>query len=232
MRFSFAYAEAYAAGARARRTIAPACPFNEGTEEAYYWREGLRDAHANGRTATKARIYRLAAARNLGRHTDEEWEQLVEKTGHICMACKQPTEMLFRDHIKPLALGGSDSITNIQPLCRYCNSLKGPKASIDPSTRRHPKAKQILFQNPRGKHLIWRKGIAYLRICVRGTEYWRSLGIRDPNAANMLIDRFKKIWADYIESGCLEGADAPPINEVIDRIIGCSHWHCRRSTGR
>ena len=70
----------------------------------------------------KARQY--ARKRNAeGSHTLEEWQELCKKSGNRCVKCFRITK-LTKDHIKPLSEGGSDYISNIQPLCRNCNSRK------------------------------------------------------------------------------------------------------------
>jgi hypothetical protein len=65
-----------------------------------------------------------------GSHTDGEWIQLQRKYDYHCLRCGIRADQTFagrltRDHITPLSCGGSNSISNIQPLCRSCNKVKG-----------------------------------------------------------------------------------------------------------
>jgi 5-methylcytosine-specific restriction endonuclease McrA len=67
-----------------------------------------------------------------GSHTETEWEALKSQYGYTCLCCHQKEShiILTRDHIIPLSRGGSDWITNIQPLCFSCNRIKSTD-SID-----------------------------------------------------------------------------------------------------
>ena len=83
---------------------------------------------ANG-TATKdnrmLRRLRLYLARESGTHTKEQWKSLCEEFGYRCVRCGCDWMPLERDHIIPIYQRGSDSILNIQPLCKKCNGAKG-----------------------------------------------------------------------------------------------------------
>jgi 5-methylcytosine-specific restriction endonuclease McrA len=68
--------------------------------------------------ARKARIQG-----NGGRYARSEWAALCEKYGQKCLACGE-TRPLSVDHIVPLSRGGPNTIDNIQPLCKPCNSRK------------------------------------------------------------------------------------------------------------
>jgi cytidyltransferase-like protein len=71
-----------------------------------------------------------------GSHTQEEWESRKRSFGYKCAHCeisesdlseKYPDikfHRLTRDHIIPISKGGTDFLSNIQPLCIGCNAKK------------------------------------------------------------------------------------------------------------
>lgn len=72
-----------------------------------------------------ARHERLSAARAIATHTTAEWEALKHICDSRCVICDSQGDIV-KDHITPIYQGGSDGIENLQPLCRRCNSSKGP----------------------------------------------------------------------------------------------------------
>lgn len=66
---------------------------------------------------------------NGGRVKAKEWKALKEKYNYACLCCgkHEPEIKLSMDHVKPLALGGTNTIENIQPLCMTCNFRKHKK---------------------------------------------------------------------------------------------------------
>ena len=83
---------------------------------------------------SKTRSERLAEARRLATHSETEWSALVQFCGNSCVKCGVRADNLHggsltKDHILPIFMGGSDGIENLQPLCRGCNSRKGPDRS-------------------------------------------------------------------------------------------------------
>ncbi len=61
-----------------------------------------------------------------GNFTSKEWKSLKAFYGNICLCCKkkEPDVKLTADHVIPLSRGGTNDISNIQPLCGSCNSRK------------------------------------------------------------------------------------------------------------
>ncbi len=83
------------------------------------WTGGLSPS-----TTRRARLYKAE-----GNHTKLEWETLKRGYNYMCLCCKQqePFVKLSEDHIVPLVMGGSNDISNIQPLCLPCNMRKHTK---------------------------------------------------------------------------------------------------------
>lgn len=77
--------------------------------------------------AVHRRRARLAAAP--GSYTAAEWNDLCDRYGNKCLRCGCAGP-LTKDHIVPLSRGGSNDISNLQPLCSTCNKSKGVK-SVD-----------------------------------------------------------------------------------------------------
>lgn len=71
---------------------------------------------------TYSRIQAIAASPI--HFTAKEWNDLCSQYHYCCVRCGKQ-KRLTADHIRPLFLGGSDGIENIQPLCKVCNSIKG-----------------------------------------------------------------------------------------------------------
>jgi len=63
---------------------------------------------------------------NGGKFSFKEWGELKREYNYTCLSCgkKEPEIKLTMDHIKPLKWGGKNEKSNIQPLCKYCNSIK------------------------------------------------------------------------------------------------------------
>lgn len=75
---------------------------------------------------TKYHKRRSLIVGNGGVHTTAEWLGLVAANDNECGNCHEQ-KPLTRDHIVPLSRGGTNDISNIQPLCGPCNSSKGAK---------------------------------------------------------------------------------------------------------
>lgn len=88
-------------------------------ESVKLWRENNPEkqvSYVNKRRALKLGV--------IGAHfTGQQWKDLKTKYGNRCLCCGDKKK-LVADHVIPLSKGGTDSISNIQPLCHFCNSKK------------------------------------------------------------------------------------------------------------
>lgn len=61
-----------------------------------------------------------------GTYTVKEWKDLCDKYDNCCLKCGERKKLTV-DHVLPVSLGGANTIDNLQPLCKSCNSSKGTK---------------------------------------------------------------------------------------------------------
>jgi len=61
-----------------------------------------------------------------GSYTHDEWILLCKMCGNICLRCRERKNLTV-DHVVPILLGGTNDISNLQPLCGSCNSHKHAK---------------------------------------------------------------------------------------------------------
>ncbi len=61
-----------------------------------------------------------------GTWTARDWEELCAHYGNRCLACGSAGPLTV-DHVIPLEKGGTNDISNIQPLCGPCNRRKGTR---------------------------------------------------------------------------------------------------------
>ncbi len=82
-------------------------------ESLEHWRRG------------KLKRYRLLAGTRCDL-TFSQWEAIKASQGFRCLACGE-VRPLTKDHIKPVSLGGEHTASNIQGLCKSCNSQKATR---------------------------------------------------------------------------------------------------------
>lgn len=100
-------------------------------EENHNWKNGITVGKENRRIYFQVKaMERLSRKKKaFGSYTVDEWKNLKIKYSNTCLRCKkkEPEIFLTQDHIIPLSKGGNNTIENIQPLCKLCNSIKNTK---------------------------------------------------------------------------------------------------------
>lgn len=94
--------------------------------------EADRATHRKWKSANKDKVNAATHRRrnqvieNGGHWTAEEWQALKTEFEYHCLFCwrTEPEIALTIDHIVPVSNGGSNDITNLQPMCKPCNSRK------------------------------------------------------------------------------------------------------------
>ena len=86
--------------------------------------EILAPSPSGARQVKRARQRAVSAGSSGPHFTATEWLELVLACGLRGLRCGHLDDLTV-DHVVPLALGGSNLIENIQPLCSECNGIKG-----------------------------------------------------------------------------------------------------------
>lgn len=97
------------------------------------WDRTPQGRHAARVREARRRELELATGSDLSR---EEWLSVLALQDERCACCSEPLMSPERDHIIPVAMGGSLTLANTQALCRSCNARKADKA-IDFRTASH-----------------------------------------------------------------------------------------------
>jgi hypothetical protein len=68
-----------------------------------------------------------------GQLTKKGWAEVLALHNGACAKCGSTNDLCI-DHIVPLSKGGTNTIDNVQPLCRRCNTSKGNGTPDSPRT--------------------------------------------------------------------------------------------------
>ncbi len=94
------------------------------------WQARNPERHRMFRRVSEARR-RQAVALSAENHTADQIETLLKIQRWLCACCRASIrEKSHIDHVRPLKLGGSNDIRNIQLLCQRCNCRKHSKDPI------------------------------------------------------------------------------------------------------
>lgn len=91
----------------------------------------IRNASRTERHHRRRSVYHPDGLNHNEIFTHEEVMNLLEEQNNECKGCFVSFDVVAfeTDHIVPLAQGGSNTIDNIQLLCRPCNVSKGSKSN-------------------------------------------------------------------------------------------------------
>lgn len=127
-----AYADSHRAEEAARKRAYAATHQEEIAKRKKAWRAARRPETAAYKAARREQTATEWHNRNAkkhgseGTHTADEWRAMLDWFGRVCLCCGG-TNDLTRDHVVPTTEGGSNWISNLQPLCRSCNTRKQVK---------------------------------------------------------------------------------------------------------
>jgi 5-methylcytosine-specific restriction endonuclease McrA len=76
---------------------------------------------------------RRAIMENAGTFTNEQWQERLAEYNYCCAYCYNsfPVNELTIDHMHPISRGGTNTIDNLVPACKSCNSRKGTNTPLE-----------------------------------------------------------------------------------------------------
>lgn len=63
--------------------------------------------------------------------SERDWRRLLLQYRYACAYCGEPANDLQREHVVPLARGGTHGVGNIVPSCPTCNYAKKDKFVVE-----------------------------------------------------------------------------------------------------
>ena len=79
-----------------------------------------------------ARWRSVLAGAPINDFTTADWLDILKTCGYRCVYCGKKSKKLTRDHLTPLAHGGSHTKSNILPSCGTCNRKKSTHGVLKP----------------------------------------------------------------------------------------------------
>lgn len=140
--------------------------------------------------------------------------EIFKRDNFTCQYCgrEAPDVILELDHIKPLAKGGSNDITNLITSCFDCNRGKGPRELSDHSEIKKQKD-ELDKLNERRKQLEmlseWRRDLLNLKEDKVETlaEYWRELCNKQFHLNESGKNTVRQLIKDYSVDEIMEAMD-------------------------
>lgn len=78
-------------------------------------------------TADLSRGARIQTERIRGHKLTVIRQRILLRDEYTCQICGRVSAQLEVDHIVPLSMGGNNSISNLQSLCKTCHKLKSDR---------------------------------------------------------------------------------------------------------
>ena len=148
------------------------------------------NSDVDNKSPAEIRAIRLSAARKIARHSNEEWQQLLEECNSCCVRCGDSSREILKDHITPIYKGGGDGIGNLQPLCSQCNASKGPD-----STDYRPEVLRLKYVRTTNELQHARARAASASVSVFGSGFEVESNKKTFLAENSIFPDWWKLWS-------------------------------------